>query len=190
MEQANKFCYSAWKKKKQFLVIQIMEANFGEAHRLKVFTRLQLFPEMLLFGEISPRAEVVENVLNFFAYRFPTFVIALHEKSSEKFWIASRRKDFSIFASKQIENNSINETIQNLRKILAQTFEERMNLEVEWSEDFFSTFYDSQFIEPRKNLKIANHMMPSHFLSKELHEFHAMKAAKRTKPNTSLKQFV
>ena len=177
-----------WEKEEITFGENMMEANFGEAHRLKVFTRLQLFPEMLLFGEIEPRAQVVENVLQFFAYRFPTFVIALHEKQSKKLWIASRRKDFSIFASKNVV--SVDETIQNLRKILAQTFEERMNLEVEWSEEFFPTFYDSQFIEPRKNLKIANHMMPKNFLSKELHEFHAMKAAKRTKPNTSLKEFV
>ncbi|MDO8537480.1 MAG: DUF4130 domain-containing protein [archaeon] len=166
----------------------MMEATWAESHRLKVFTRLQLFPEMLLFGEISPRAEVVENVLDFFSHRFPTFVIALHEKETGKFWIASRRKDFEIFASKKII--SIDETIENLRKTLAKTFIERIDLSVPWNEEFYSAFYDSQFIEPRKNLKIADHMMPAQFLSKDLHEFHAMKAAKRTKPNTSLKQFV
>ena len=165
-----------------------MEANFAEAHRLKVFTRLELFPEMLLFAEIEPRAQVMENVMKFFAYRFPTFVIALYEKNSKKLWIASNRKDFSIFASKKID--SVYETLQNLRKTLANTFAERMDLSIEWSEEFFPVFYDSQFIESRKNLKIANHMMPSYFLSKELHEFKALKAAKKTKPNTSLKEFV
>ncbi|MDO8537681.1 MAG: hypothetical protein Q7S21_02245, partial [archaeon] len=77
-----------------------------------------------------------------------------------------------------------------LRKTLAKTFIERMDLSVPWNQEFYSAFYDSQFIETRKNLKIANHMMPSQFLSKELHEFQAMKSAKRTKPNTSLKEFL
>jgi probable DNA metabolism protein len=156
-----------------------------EILKLKAFTRFQHFPEMLLFAEANPKHDTINFVLNYFSEKFPTFIIAFFVNN--KLLIKTKRKD--VFLPKEKNFFSKNQAIEWARIKIREQLSERILLSIEWMEKYWSKYYDSQFIESRKNLKLAKQLMPLKFLEKQMHETKALKKAKNLKPNTSLKDF-
>ena len=184
-------------EKKQYQVdqrgyAQVMECRSGaseegiHAHHLKAFTRLNCFPEMLLYGKAKDSPDVsVKSALKYFSDRFPKFVIALY--SQGKVFMRSRRKDISLPRALFFKNEE--EAIIWLRERIGRIVSERFESSIEWGEEYWETYFENSNIENRRNMKQQRQRMPEWFFEKESIEYKSL-MDKRIKPNTKLSEFV
>lgn len=159
--------------------------SFAWEHKLKAFGRLECFSEMLLFAEVGAPSFAIIDALKHFCHRYPAFVVALYNKPV--LWAATYRKEVSI--PLQQEFFSTENAVEQTRKLLQGQIKERWAPSVEWKKEFYETFFDSQFIESRKNSSLQTRLMPGFFVGKNSPEHRSMREARHTKPNTTLKQF-
>lgn len=164
----------------------MQNSDFAYAHRIKAFQRFEFFPEMLLFAQVRdiPGMAMID-ALKHFVHRFPTFVIGLYENGF--LWTATQRKGFEL--PLRMEFDSKEEAVSWLRKQCGEKISERMDFSVDWNEEFYNSFFDSQFIEQRRNPAVQKRLMPMFFLDKNTPEYKSMKKYKRSVPNTTLAQF-
>lgn len=160
---------------------------FSESHRLNAFTRFEFFPEMLLFSSIQSARPFIERALDFFCHRFPPMVIAFYNETDQKLYAQSKRSDFAF--STQYPFSDAEKAMEWIRKIVQQKVPQRMDLTLEWTPQYFETFFESQFIEKRKNPRLQNQMMPLHALDKNSIEYKLSKKLQRSGNNTTLGDF-
>ncbi|MBI4044256.1 MAG: DUF4130 domain-containing protein [Candidatus Diapherotrites archaeon] len=165
----------------------MQDSDFAFGHKIKAFQRFEFFPEMLLFSELKNQSEVsIADALRHFVHRFPTFVIAFYQWPF--LWTASSRMDARFFLSREFASRE--KALEWLRKECREKIRERLDFSVEWSEKFYGTFFDSQFIEQRRNPALQKRLMPLFFLDKESPEYRSVQKHRRAVPNTTLGQFV
>lgn len=165
--------------------MMLSNPEFAHSHKIKAFSRLECFPEMLLVAQVDAPDFAVADALRHFCYRYPTFVIALYCKPL--LWSATSRKN--VLVPLQSEFDSFEIAVQQIREIVALQIKGRWESSVEWNKEFYDTFFDSQFITSRKNRSLQARLMPQFFVQKDSPEFRSMRAARHTKPNTTLKMF-
>ena len=160
--------------------------DFAFSHKINAFSRFEFFPQMLLFTEIknTPDSAIISS-LRHFVHRFPTFIIAIYQEPF--LWCASKRKEISLPMQQEFESKE--KALEWIKQIAEENIEERMSFCVDWNDKFYETFFDSQFIQSRKNIAVQKQLMPMFFLDKDTPEYRSMKMYKRTLPNTTLKQF-
>lgn len=160
---------------------------FFESHRLNAFTRFEFFPEMLLFATIQSTKPFIEQALDFFCHRFPPFVIAFYNESDQQLYVQSKRQDFAFYT--QYPFAEAEHAKEWVHKIVQQKVPQRLEFKLDWNPSYFETFFESQFIEKRKNLKLQNRMMPLQTLDKSSIEYRLSKKHQRNNTNTRLNDF-
>ncbi|MBU0636378.1 DUF4130 domain-containing protein [Candidatus Micrarchaeota archaeon] len=160
---------------------------FFASHQLKAFTRFESFPEMLLFGKIASHASFIMNALNFFCYRFPPFVIALYNTPNNRLFVQSKRKDFCYRTIKDFDSSE--KALEWLRPLVQKSIKKRLHFGVDWKPEYFERFFETQFIENRKNLRLQKKLMFTNLLDKDSVEFKSLKKFSRTLSNTQLGDF-
>ena len=162
------------------------DSAFAFGHRIKAFQRFEFFPEMLLFAQVreTPGMAMID-ALKHFVHRFPTFVIAFYQ--SPLLWTATQRKGFEV--PLRMEFDSKEQALDWLRRQCGEKISERTQFSVEWDEKFYDTFFDSQFIEQRRNPRLQKQLMPVFFLDKDSPEYRSLQKHRRVVPNTTLAQF-
>lgn len=147
----------------------------GEYHRLSAFLRLDVYPEMLLFTNVELLHDTTDMLMRHFRDRYPTFIVGLY--CNGVLHVDSRRDELEVFAKKFKTKDS---AIAWLRDLLKTKISERIDTK-KWSEDYWTTFYHSQYIPERKNLKLANKFLPKKFRIQAdmLHEDIMIKKEKR-----------
>lgn len=160
-------------------------ADFAFTHRLNAFVRFEYFPPMVLFAQIKdePTSSVVDS-LKHFCHRYPTFIIAFYQPPT--LWSASLRKDTSLPLQKEFESKE--KAIHWLANEL-NGIKESFSASIEWNNEYYDVFFESQFIEQRKNTALQKRMMPAFFLDKNSPEYKSIKKHARTMSNTTLKCF-
>lgn len=161
--------------------------GFFTGHKLKAFTRFELFPEMLLAARIKSAPQIVTEALDFFVHRFPPFVIALYNESEQKLCVLSKRKEFPISIQRSFD--SFENAMDWLRPQVQYFVSQRMELSVEWTPKLFERFFETQFIENRRNTRLQKQMMPIEILDRDSVEYHSLKKFKRHGTNTRLTEF-
>ncbi|VVB99665.1 Uncharacterised protein [uncultured archaeon] len=157
------------------------------SHRLRTFTRLEAYPEMLLFSVLKDSPEwAIRSALLHFANRFPTFVIAFHCNGA--LYTRTFRKDARLPERKGF--SSPEEGLSWLRVVLAGQFDERFEADAELAEEHYEKFYNSQFIPDRRNLGLQrSRMREAGGIQEGSIEWKAMRRERFVKPNTTLKEF-
>jgi hypothetical protein len=101
--------------------------------------------------------------------------------------VQSRRKDFPF--RQKLEFDSPERALEWLRPFVQSKVGQRMDFSVEWKDEYFSAFFDSQFIENRKNQRLQKQMMRPFLLPRESIEFRSFKKFRHIRPNTRLTEF-
>ena len=130
-----------------------------EFNRLKGFLHFKLFPEMVLFGEVETDHDIIDLLLNFFIKRFPEFFICLQK--SDIIYLGTYRKDVSL------NYKTYKNQYYRLKKIklikfldyLKKNCDKKINLG-QFTGDNWIEYYNSQYIESRKNIKLAKKTLP------------------------------
>jgi probable DNA metabolism protein len=125
----------------------------SEIHRMKSFTRLKFTRSGILYGKLENKHDIEDVVVRFFARRFPDFVIVL--ESWRGCYICGKNFDRVVFADEELK-----EVVERLDKSMIgkMDLEQIGDLEKIWEE-----FYNSQYINSRKNLKLFGKSIPKKY---------------------------
>ena len=145
-------------------------------HRMRMFTRLEVTEQGVLFARIEPEHFVEDMVVNFFARRFPLFVIV----------IASRR---GIFIEKKnheliIRKKPLNIVLKELKDYFPGN--ELLTGLQEFDNKLWETFYDSQIIQEKQNQRYFYKNIPRKFLKAESLRYELF----RVRRSKSLKEYM
>ncbi len=130
----------------------------GEYHRLSAFLRFEAYPEMLLFTETELVHNTSSMLMNHFTKRYSTFVIAIY--TNKTLFLDSKRDEINYFRRKY---ETKKQALGSIRKNLEDKIKDRINTDF-WDLKYWDTFYNSQYISARKNLKLMGHFLPSKFV--------------------------
>jgi len=121
-------------------------------HFAECFTRFNYSKHGILHTKIKLEHNIIDYILRFFHNRFPLFIIAI--ETNKKTHVIDKNRIIKIY------NQDIRTTIAKLESSLpVDPFFK--NLEIE--EDLWNTYYDSQYIPQRRNLKLMDKMMPKKY---------------------------
>ncbi|MBW3012961.1 DUF4130 domain-containing protein [Candidatus Woesearchaeota archaeon] len=144
----------------------------GCLHKAKAFTRFQINKKGILYAVIDPEHRIEDLLVRWFFYRFPLYTIVIESKrgcfvcEKGRVWKDKRKMNEVIadFEQKK-EKDPILSELNNDDKI--------------WNE-----FYDSQYIEKRRNLKLFLKNVP-----KKFHHWDGMDKERNFLGNKSLLEF-
>jgi len=120
------------------------------------FTRFQAFPEMLVYSETDSDYRTISRLLYHFSRKYPNLVVALR-KGSETF-VRTRRGDIEV---PQVFSGPVGK----LRTLIGKQTEERMEVE-DWDEELYRTYYESQCVPSRVNVRYAQARMAKYNLER------------------------
>ncbi len=145
----------------------------GYIHKKKSFMRFKLSETGVLYSEVKLEYPIERNLLIHFHKRFPLFYIVI--KSRKKSWWIS-------------PEGNIDWKKEEIKKVVKELDKEAKNNSIvkgmEFNEDWWPEYYESQFIRQRKNLKLMRKQMPRYLLEEDSEE---ARIYLRTKP---LKDFL
>ncbi len=159
-----------------------MTSDVGrEIHYHKMFTRLQIEHPYLLSGMVQPEHLIEDLLLKFFYQRFPNYCVVLESIVKRKtFFIAPKHLKSEItqlhqLKSIEIENKVIGISNLNRQKVvnlfieILKDYKEKYEILEEGldPEGLFKSFYGSQYISSRKNLRLFNKNMPKKYQNKK-----------------------
>ncbi|MFX0025206.1 MAG: DUF4130 domain-containing protein [Candidatus Hermodarchaeota archaeon] len=153
----------------------------NEIHYNKMFTRLRIEENMILTGYIQPVHLVEDLILEFFYNRFPKYTLILFSGKKNRSYIISpkqisddlrrlNRIKFTVKKDYLIGNSNLKlkEIISIISPILAKYSSINPLLDNELdSKELFKSFYESQFIKSRENLRLFNQNMPKRYQKKK-----------------------
>jgi len=156
---------------------RMMREISTEAYRAIQFTRTEINDRGVLFGVVSLKHNVIDEVLIYFHKRWPQCVICLYNERNRETWIIN-------------EKGVIRKFYQPLIKVVEKLSKNRAIVpyfeDIQFSgEEIFETLYKSQFIAERENKQYFKKMIPDqcfelpgmrngvekHFRNKKLNEF-------------------
>jgi len=129
-------------------------AVMAEVHRMRAFVRLAPLGETVLYGQLEPEHNTGERVVAILAHRFPGTVIVLGNRRES--WVA-------LYKGRGVHHArgaGLRTTVERLRGLLGG---EEMNRDVE---QLWKTFYHSQYIPERRNMRLFHQAMPKKSLRK------------------------
>lgn len=153
----------------------------NEIHYNKMFTRLKIEENKLLTGYIHPVHSVEDLILEFFYNRFPKYTIILFSGKKNKTYMISPKQisddlkrlkiiKYTIKKDYLIGSSSLNlkKVISIISPILAKNNSIKPLLDNKLdSKEIFKSFYESQFIKSRENLRLFNQNMPRKYQKKK-----------------------
>jgi hypothetical protein len=125
------------------------------------FMRFEAHPEMLVYAETEHNQRTISRLLYHFTKKYPTLVVAL--KKGNEMYVRTRRDDVEVPCV-------FGQNIEKLRAMIAKQIDERMDVEG-WDESFLNTYYDSQFIQSRVNVKYAQTRMARYNLNRPVMKY-------------------
>lgn len=126
----------------------------GCYQRSRAFSRLKINEHSIVYGEIEPEHYVEDLVAEWFLSRFPLFTVIIGSKRGT--FVVSKDKDLEKF------DKGIDELLPKFEKRLPKN-EILAELGSFKEDDFWESYYDSQFIKERKNTKYFLKNMPKKF---------------------------
>ena len=153
----------------------------NEIHYNKMFTRLKIEENKILTGYIQPVHSVEDLILEFFYNRFPKYTIILFSVKKNKTYMISPKQisddlkklkiiKYSIEKDYLIGNSNLKlkKVLSIISPILAKynSINPLLDKELD-SKELFESFYESQFIKSRENLRLFNHNMPKKYQEKK-----------------------
>jgi len=153
----------------------------NEIHYNKMFTRLKIEENKILTGYIQPVHSVEDLILEFFYNRFPKYAIILFSGKKNKTYMISPKQisddlkklkiiKYSIEKDYLIGNSNLKlkKVLSIISPILAKynSINPLLDKELD-SKELFESFYESQFIKSRENLRLFNHNMPKKYQEKK-----------------------
>jgi len=153
----------------------------NEIHYNKMFTRFRIEENMILTGHIQPVHSVEDLILEFFYNRFPKYAIILFSGKKNKTYMISPKQisddlkklkiiKYSIEKDYLIGNSNLKlkKVLSIISPILAKynSINPLLDKELD-SKELFESFYESQFIKSRENLRLFNHNMPKKYQEKK-----------------------
>ena len=153
----------------------------NEIHYNKMFTRLKIEENMILTGYIQPIHSVEDLILEFFYNRFPKYTLILFSGKKNKSYIISPKQisddlkslkiiKYTVKKDYLIGNSNLKpkEIISIISPILTKYNNINPLLDNDLdSKELFKSFYESQFIKSRDNLKLFNQNMPKKYQKKK-----------------------
>ncbi|MGB5912858.1 MAG: DUF4130 domain-containing protein [Promethearchaeia archaeon] len=153
----------------------------NEIHYNKMFTRLRIEENMILTGYIQPVHSVEDLILEFFYKRFPKYTIILFSGKKNKTYMISPKQisidlkrltilKYTIKKDYLIGSTSLKpkKVISIISRILAKYNSINPILDHKLdSKELFKSFYESQFIKSRENLRLFNQNMPRKYQKKK-----------------------
>ncbi len=153
----------------------------NEIHYNKMFTRLKIEENMILTGYIQPEHSVEDLILEFFYNRFPKYAIILFSGKKNKTYMISPKQisydlkrlkiiKYTIKKDYLIGSSSLNpkKVISIISPILAKynSINPLLDNKLD-SKELFKSFYESQFIKSRENLRLFNQNLPRTYQKKK-----------------------
>ena len=153
----------------------------NEVHYNTMFTRLKIEENMILTGYIQPVHSVEDLILEFFYNRFPKYTIILFSgKKNKTYMILPKQISYDLKRLKIIKYTikkdyligisslKLKKVISIISPILAKYNSIKPLLDNELdSKELFKSFYESQFIKSRENLRLFNQNMPRKYQKKK-----------------------
>jgi hypothetical protein len=109
------------------------------------YTRLEYSSKEILYAKLPD--EFNPLIINHFSNKFPLFYIMLEHKN--KTYVLKNNENLKVYSEK-VEN-----ILKKYNSFLPDSFELS-----EDSKEVWSTFYDSQYIKQRRNVKLFHHFIP------------------------------
>ena len=138
----------------------------GEYHRLNAFVRFKAYPEYLLVSEVRPEHDILDFMFNYFRRRYPDFIILLWDQHNGN--LSTRRKlNFPDFNYKRNYwyYPRTNFTLQIIRNLIRKQISDLFNVD-NFTMELWEHYYDSQYIESRKNIRLARKAIPKKMIEK------------------------
>ena len=121
-------------------------------HFAECFTRFNYSKHGILHTKIKLEHNIIDYILRFFHNRFPLFMIAI--EANKKTHTIDKNRIIKVY------NLDINKTLAKLESSLPV---DPFFQDLEIDKDLWNTYYDSQYISQRRNIKLMNKMMPKKY---------------------------
>ncbi len=127
----------------------------GDFHRIRSFMRLKISKRGALYASIDSKHRVEEMILNHFVNRFPLF------------WIVIETDRGCFIGKKGKETSRTNERLETvLERIKTNTPESELLTDIpDFNTANWNTYYKSQYIAERKNIRLFRKQFPKKFHS-------------------------
>jgi len=133
-------------------IIRMMREVNTEAYRAIQFTRTEINKYGVLFGIVSLKHHVMDNVLKYFHERWPQCIICLHNEHNQRTGIINEKGNIR---EVKLPLKETVEKVSNGRPIIPY-FED-----IQFSgEEIFESLYNSQNIVERENARYFKSMIP------------------------------
>ena len=129
-------------------------AVMAEIHRMRAFVRLAPLGEKVLYGQLEPEHDTGERVASILARRFPGSIIVLGNRKES--WVALHLGR----GVHQAKGAGLRATVEHLKEMLGGR---EMSKDID---QLWKTFYHSQYIPERRNMKLFHQHMPKKSLRK------------------------
>jgi hypothetical protein len=134
-------------------IIRMMREVNTEAYRAIQFTRTEINKYGVLFGIVSLKHHVMDNVLTYFHERWPQCIICLHNEHNQRTGIINEKGNIR---EVKLPLKETVEKVSNGRPIIPY-FED-----IQFSgEEIFESLYNSQNIVERENPRYFKSMIPN-----------------------------
>ncbi|MBN1801994.1 MAG: DUF4130 domain-containing protein [Candidatus Lokiarchaeota archaeon] len=135
-------------------VIKMMREISKEAYRAKQFTRTEINDHGVLFGVVSIKHKVMDNVLHYFHERWPQGVVCLFNNLSQKTFMISEKGNIMEY------DLPLDEVVSRISKNRSKS---PYFSDIQFSnKEIFETLYKSQHISERENARYFKNMIPEH----------------------------
>lgn len=118
-------------------------------HLKKGFLRFELSKSGIIYTKTNIEHNIEYDLMHFFHNRFPFFYIII--ESNNKSYTADKT------GVVKVTKETCKEVVNRLESTLP---EHELLSELEFEEEIWETYYDSQFIKERRNMKLMQKMMP------------------------------
>ncbi len=138
-----------------------------EYYRLNAFIRFEMHPEYLLVSEIRPEHDILDFIFNYFRRRYPDFLILLFDEKTGN--ISTRRAEieFPMFKFKRNYWYFMRHlfSLDEIRQIIRAQLPDTIKINV-FTTRVWERYYDSQYIQDRKNIQLARKLIPKKMIKK------------------------
>lgn len=128
-------------------------------HLKKGFIRFKLSKKGILYAKTFIEHNIEHELLRFFHSRFPIFYVIIENKN--KCFCVNNKGEINIISK------PLSKVINNLEEELPDN---NLLIDLDFEENIWETYYDSQFIKERRNLKLMQKMMPKKYRDKGMAE--------------------
>ncbi|MHA1797485.1 MAG: DUF4130 domain-containing protein [Candidatus Helarchaeota archaeon] len=176
-KKSNQYNYDMMKYPKQKLddpkLIKKYREVIREYNKMRGLIKFdKVYPEMILLASnIFTQHDILDLLVEYFAKRYPQFCIAILTKT--RAYIGSKRENL-LLSFKKLKKYDVwvvkiqkrSDFINEFRLLIQEQIHDRIDL-LDYSEEMFNEiYYNNQYIQERKNLRLANNKLPKKYIRK------------------------